>query len=89
MFLESDCDPDYSCLNQLLPPQCLSFFFASCAALNFAAGLGRRYHIRVLPHYRQQHNARSIDGLPSLDPEQQSDSAATIPCPRCTMYASA
>ena len=27
--------------------------------------------IEGLPLYRQQHNARSIDGLPSLDPEQQ------------------
>ena len=26
--------------------------------------------VDTLPHYRSQHNARSIDGLPSLDPEQ-------------------
>ncbi len=26
--------------------------------------------VEGLPHYRKQHNARSIDGLPGLDPEQ-------------------
>ena len=30
----------------------------------------KKIKIEVLPRYRRQHNARSIDGLPNLDAEE-------------------